>query len=135
MPHIQLNETLEKALFPNKKNFPKFGPGDTIKVGVKISEGDVERVQWFEGVVIRHRGDGFDKTFTVRKLSFGIGVERIFSYYSPNIEKIEVVKTGAVRRAKLYYLRNLIGKAAKLEEEAEKEPAKEPSKEAVPPAK
>jgi large subunit ribosomal protein L19 len=117
MPHIQANETIEKLLFPQGKKFSEFGPGDTIKVGVKISEGDVERVQAFEGVVIRERGSAYDRTFTVRKMSFGIGVERIFSYYSPNIKKIEVVKKGAVRRAKLYYLRNVTGKAAKLEEE------------------
>ncbi|MEW6042172.1 MAG: 50S ribosomal protein L19, partial [Elusimicrobiota bacterium] len=117
MPHIQFSESLQKSLFPVNKNRPEFKAGDTVKVSVKIKEGDVERTQPFEGVVISRRGSGFDKTFTVRKISFGIGVERIFPEYSPYIERIEVIKKGSVRRAKLYYLRNVIGRAAKLDEE------------------
>ena len=93
-----------------------FRPGDQVKVHFKVVEGDNERVQLFEGTVIRSRGAGISKMFTVRKVSFGIGVERIFPVHSPRIEKIEVVKRGRVRRAKLYYLRKLSGKAARIEE-------------------
>ncbi|OGS19795.1 MAG: 50S ribosomal protein L19 [Elusimicrobia bacterium RIFOXYA2_FULL_40_6] len=100
-----------------KKDFPKFNPGDTIRVVVRIHEGDVERLQPFEGVVIRKHSGGYNETFTVRKVSFGVGIERIFSVYAPNIEKIEVVKKGVVRRAKLYYLRELSGKASRIEDE------------------
>ena len=95
-----------------RKEYPSFKVGDTVKVHYRIKEGDRERVQPFEGVVIRIRGAGADKTFTVRKESYGVGIERIFPYYSPNIEKIEVVKIGKVRRAKLYFLRDLKGKVA-----------------------
>ncbi|MBU2567308.1 MAG: 50S ribosomal protein L19 [Elusimicrobia bacterium] len=112
-----LNQT-EQQLLMEKKVFTKFGPGDTIKVTVKIHEGDAERTQAFEGVVVSRKGSGLDETFTVRKLSFGVGIERIFPLYTPTIEKIEVVKQGKVRRAKLYYLRKLIGKAARVEEYA-----------------
>jgi large subunit ribosomal protein L19 len=99
-----------------KSDIPDFLVGDTIKVHVKIKEGDKERIQIFEGVVIaRKRGD-LRSTFTVRKTSFGQGVERIFPLHSPIIDQIEVVKKGRVRRAKLYYLRNLRGKAAKIKE-------------------
>ncbi|MBU0951252.1 MAG: 50S ribosomal protein L19 [Elusimicrobia bacterium] len=100
-----------------KKDFPHFSPGDTIRVIVKIHEGDVERLQPFEGIVIRKHSGGYNETFTVRKVSFGIGIERIFSVYAPNIEKIELVKKGVVRRAKLYYLRKLTGKASRIEDE------------------
>ena len=93
-----------------------FKYGDQIKVYFKIREGESERIQPFEGVVIRMRGSGNGKTFTVRKTSFGVGVERIFPRYSPLIEKIELVKVGKVRRAKLYYLRKLSGKQAKIQE-------------------
>lgn len=93
-----------------------YRPGDQVKVHFKIVEGDNERTQIFEGTVIRRRGKGMGKTFTVRKISFGIGVERIFPIDSPRIEKIEVVKRGKVRHAKLYYLRDLSGKAARIEE-------------------
>jgi large subunit ribosomal protein L19 len=92
----------------------EFGPGDTVKVQVKVIEGDKERLQAFQGVVIQRRGSGIGTTFTVRKISGGVGVERIFPLYSPNIAKITVVKRGAVRRAKLFYLRGLTGKAAKV---------------------
>jgi len=93
-----------------------YRPGDQVKVHFKITEGENERTQIFEGTVIRARGKGLGKTFTVRKVSFGIGVERIFPIDSPKIEKIELVKRGKVRHAKLYYLRNLSGKAARIEE-------------------
>jgi large subunit ribosomal protein L19 len=92
----------------------KFRPGDTVKVQVKVIEGDKERLQAFQGVVIQKRGGGVGATFTVRKVSGGIGVERIFPLYSPNIAAITVVSQGAVRRAKLFYLRKLTGKAAKI---------------------
>lgn len=100
-----------------RRDFPDFKAGDTIKVYIKVKEADKERVQSFQGVVIAIRGKGNGKTFTVRKVSFGIGVERIFPFASPSIEKIEIVKKGKVRRAKLYYLRKLKGKAARLKEE------------------
>lgn len=100
-----------------RRDFPDFKAGDTIKVYIKVKEADKERIQSFQGVVIAIRGKGNGKTFTVRKVSFGIGVERIFPYASPSIEKIEIVKRGKVRRAKLYYLRKLKGKAARLKEE------------------
>jgi len=100
-----------------RDDFPNFRSGDTINVGVKVVEGDKSRVQNFEGVVIaKSSGGGMDKTFTVRKISNGVGVERIFPLNSPNIESIEVIKNGKVRRAKLYYLRNLKGKAARIKE-------------------
>lgn len=95
-----------------------FNPGDQVKVHFKIVEGDNERIQVFEGVVIRKKGGAISETFTVRKVSFGIGVERIFPLHSPRIEKVEVVRRGKVRRAKLYYLRNLSGKAARITEDS-----------------
>lgn len=98
---------------------PNFRFGDQVRVYFKVREGETERVQIFEGVVIRIKGRGTSKTFTVRKVSFGVGVERIFPLYSPLIEKIEVVKTGKIRRAKLYYLRNLAGKSARIHETQE----------------
>ncbi len=106
-----LTHEIEKMYTP-KKEYPKFKVGDTVRVHYKIKEGDKERIQVFEGVVIRIRGAGLNKTFTVRKESFNVGIERIFPYYSPNIEKIEVSKIGKVRRAKLYFLRDLQGKEA-----------------------
>ena len=99
-----------------KREIPEFTPGDTVRVNVKIKEGDKYRVQAFEGVVIRVRSRGLRSTFTVRKISFGYGVERIFPLYSPNIESIERLKRGKVRRAKLYYLRKRRGKAARIKE-------------------
>ena len=100
-----------------RTDIPKFKSGDTLNVGVKVVEGDKSRVQNFEGVVIAiSAGAGMDKTFTIRKISNGIGVERIFPINSPNIESIEVIKKGRVRRAKLYYLRELKGKAARIKE-------------------
>lgn len=95
---------------------PEFRPGDTLKVHVKIKEGTRERIQVFEGIVIARQHGGLDETFTVRKISNGVGVERIFPVHCPSIEKVEVVRQGKVRRAKLYYLRNLSGKAARIKE-------------------
>ncbi|MDD5560420.1 50S ribosomal protein L19 [Candidatus Methylomirabilis sp.] len=99
-----------------KAQIPDFSPGDTVRVQVKVLEGDKERFQVFEGVVIRMRGDGIRATFTVRKVTYGVGVERIFPIHSPMIEKIECIRRGHVRRAKLYYLRKLKGKAARISE-------------------
>ncbi|MBB3052137.1 large subunit ribosomal protein L19 [Prauserella isguenensis] len=102
-----------------RSDIPYFRPGDTLKVHVRVIEGNRERNQVFEGVVIARQGGGIRETFTVRKMSFGIGVERTFPVHTPNIAKIEVSKKGDVRRAKLYYLRNLRGKAAKIKERRE----------------
>lgn len=99
-----------------KSDFPSFAPGDTVRVFVKIVEGARKRVQVFEGVIIKKKGGGLKEVFTVRRISYGIGVERTFPLHSPNIEKIEVVRRGDVRRAKLYYLRKLTGKAARIKE-------------------
>ena len=98
---------------------PDFRPGDTVKVGVPVVEGNRERTQVFQGVVIRRQGGGIRETFTVRKVSFGVGVERTFPVHSPNIDRIELFTRGDVRRAKLYYLRELRGKAAKIKEKRE----------------
>ncbi len=98
-------------------DIPSFKPGDTVKVHARIKEGEKERVQVFQGVVIRKRNGNTGATFTVRKVSYGIGVERIFPLHSPNIDKVEVVTKGRVRRSRLYYLRNLRGKAARIKEE------------------
>lgn len=99
-----------------KAEVPSFNVGDTVKVSVKVIEGTRERIQAYEGIVIAKRGGGISETFTVRRISFGVGVERTFPLHSPKIADIKVVKKGAVRRAKLYYLRNLTGKAAKVKE-------------------
>ena len=99
-----------------RDDIPDFRPGDTLKVHVKVVEGNRSRLQVFQGVVIRVQGSGIGRTFTVRKVSFGVGVERTFPLHSPIFERIEVVTRGDVRRAKLYYLRNLRGKAAKIKE-------------------
>ena len=99
-----------------KSDLPDFRPGDTVKVHVKVVEGNRSRIQVFQGVVIRRHGGGVRETFTVRKVSFGVGVERTFPMHSPIIAKIEVVTRGDVRRAKLYYLRDRVGKAAKVKE-------------------
>lgn len=111
---MDMLEKIEKGLM--KTDVPPFRPGDTVRVHVKLKEGDKERVQVFEGVVIRKRKGLNRATFTVRKVSYGVGVERIFPLNSPHIAKIEVVREGRVRRARLYYLRNLKGKAARLKE-------------------
>jgi len=99
-----------------REGLPAFRPGDTIRVNVRVREGDKERLQAFEGVVLRRKGSGVNETFTVRKVSNGVGVERIFPLHSPVISDIHVVREGRVRRAKLYYLRNLSGKAARIRE-------------------
>jgi large subunit ribosomal protein L19 len=103
-------------LYLRKEAVPEFTSGDTVKVHVKVKEGDKERIQIFQGVVIGRRGGGTRETFTVRKMSGGVGVERIFPLNSPTVDKLEVIRRGKVRRAKLYYLRNLRGKAARIEE-------------------
>ena len=99
-----------------RTDIPNFSPGDTIRVHVKVKEGEKERIQVFQGVVISRKGGGTRQMFTVRKISGGVGVERMFPLYSPTIDKIEVERHGRVRRAKLYYLRDLRGKAARIEE-------------------
>jgi len=108
---IDVNRILPEQI---KTDMPEFNPGDHIRVQVRVIEGDKERFQSFEGDVISIRGSGLSKTFTVRKMSGGVGVERIFPLNSPKIAKVEVLKQGDVRRAKLYYLRNLSGKAARI---------------------
>ncbi len=99
-----------------RDDLPDFRPGDTIRVSVRVREGDKERLQAFEGVCIGRRGGGTGETFTVRKVSSGIGVERVFPLHSPTVVRVDVVRTGRVRRAKLYYLRKLSGKAARIRE-------------------
>ena len=102
-----------------RHDIPEFRPGDTVKVHVRVVEGNRSRIQVFQGVVIRRQGGGSRETFTVRKVSFGVGVERTFPVHTPVVEKIEIVPRGDVRRAKLYYLRELRGKAAKIKEKRE----------------
>lgn len=99
-----------------KSDLPKFSQGDTVKVHIRVREGKRERIQIFEGVVLKRQNGGLRETFTVRKISFGVGVEKIFPVHSPSIEKIEVTRKGKVRRAKLHYLRKRSGKAAKVKE-------------------
>ncbi|GAB6071771.1 50S ribosomal protein L19 [Venenivibrio stagnispumantis] len=111
--HHLIREIEQKYL---PADLPEFRPGDTVRLHLKVKEGEKERTQIFEGLVIRVRGSGTGKTFTVRKVSYGVGMERTFPIACPSIEKIEVVKRGIVRRAKLYYVRNLKGKAAKIKE-------------------
>ena len=103
-----------------RTDIPDFGPGDTLKVHVRVVEGSKERVQVFQGAVIGRSGDGVRETFTVRKVSYGVGVERTFPLHTPTVAKIEVVSRGDVRRAKLYYLRDRVGKAAKIKEKRER---------------
>jgi large subunit ribosomal protein L19 len=107
-----------------RSDIPDFRPGDTLKVYVKVTEGNRSRIQVFQGVVIRRQGGGVRETFTVRKISYGVGVERTFPVHTPAIDKIEVVTRGRVRRAKLYYLRELRGKAARIRERREATPAR-----------
>ena len=102
-----------------KTDLPQFRPGDTVRVNVRVREGDKERLQAFEGVCIGRRGAGMQETFTVRKVSAGVGVERIFPVHSPNVSGVEVVRKGKVARAKLYYLRRLSGKATRIREKKE----------------
>ena len=107
-----------------RSDVPEFRAGDTLKVHVKVREGEKERIQVFQGIVIARRGSGTNESFTVRKMSGGIGVERVFPLHSPIIDRIEVLRRGRVRRAKLYYLRGLRGKAARIEERREDLPMK-----------
>jgi large subunit ribosomal protein L19 len=116
MNTIQEIEQEQVAKLTEKKSIPKFSPGDTIKVNVKVVEGARERIQAFEGMCIGRKNKGLHSSFTVRKLSYGEGVERVFPVYSPNVESIEVIRRGDVRRAKLYYLRGLQGKRARVAE-------------------
>lgn len=99
-----------------RQDIPEFGPGDTVRVHVKVVEGNRERIQVFEGVVLKRQGGGISETFTVRRVSYGVGVERTFPLHSPRLAKIEVATRGRVRRAKLYYLRSRSGKAARIKE-------------------
>ncbi|QEY34049.1 50S ribosomal protein L19 [Caproiciproducens galactitolivorans] len=100
-----------------KKEIPEFEVGDTVKVNVNIREGERERIQVFEGTVTARKGSGVSETFTVRRVSYGVGVERVFPVHSPNVKGVEIVRKGRVRRAKLYYLRDRVGKAAKVKEQ------------------
>ncbi len=113
---IQTLEAEQIAKFNEAKKIPEFRPGDTVRIGVKVVEGERTRVQNFEGVCIARANKGMGSNFTVRKISFGEGVERVFPLYSPNIDSIEVVRRGVVRRAKLYYLRGRTGKSARIAE-------------------
>ena len=115
-------EAIEQAV--QNRPIPEFRPGDTVRIGVRVVEGERTRVQNFEGVCIARANRGLGSSFTVRKISFGEGVERVFPLYSPNIETIEVVRRGAVRRAKLYYLRGRTGKAARIAERRDTRPEK-----------
>ena len=110
-----------------QREIPEFGPGDTLKINVKVVEGSRERVQAFEGVCIGRSNRGINSSFTVRKISYGEGVERIFPLYSPKIQAIEVIRRGDVRRAKLYYLRGRTGKAARIAEKSVRAPARSSS--------
>ncbi len=123
---MNLIQTLEQeaiASLTTSKNIPAFRAGDTIKVGVKVIEGERSRVQFYEGVCIARSNRGMGSNFTVRKMSFGEGVERVFPLYSPNVDSIEVVRRGVVRRAKLYYLRGLTGKKARIAERRDPRPS------------
>ena len=124
---MNLIQTLEAeaiAQFKTTKTIPEFRPGDTLRVGVRVVEGERTRVQNYEGVCIARANRGLGSSFTVRKISFGEGVERVFPLYSPNIDAIEVVRRGVVRRAKLYYLRGRTGKSARIAERRDPRPVK-----------
>ena len=121
---IQQIEAENVAKHTAKRAIPDFRPGDTLKVGVRVVEGERTRVQAYEGVCIARSNKGMGSNFTVRKISFGEGVERVFPLYSPNVDSIEVVRKGAVRRAKLYYLRGRTGKSARIAERRDTRPAK-----------
>ncbi|TGX52344.1 50S ribosomal protein L19 [Sphingomonas gei] len=120
---IQTLEAEQIAKFNETKKIPEFRPGDTLRVGVKVVEGERTRVQNYEGVCIARANRGMGSSFTVRKISFGEGVERVFPLYSPNIDAIEVVRRGVVRRAKLYYLRGRTGKSARIAERRDVRPS------------
>lgn len=121
---IQQLEAEQIEKLTAKRAIPEFRPGDTLKVGVKVVEGERTRVQNYEGVCIARSNKGMGSSFTVRKISFGEGVERVFPLYSPNIDSIDVIRKGAVRRAKLYYLRGRTGKSARIAERRDTRPAK-----------
>ena len=121
---LQQIEAEQVAKFAANKKIPNFRPGDTVRVGVKVIEGERSRVQFFEGVCIARAEKSINSNFTVRKVSFGEGVERVFPLYSPNVESIELVRRGIVRRAKLYYLRGRSGKSARIAERRDPRPAK-----------
>lgn len=112
-------EAEQMASMANKQDIPEFGPGDTLRVNVKVTEGTRERLQAFEGVCIGRSGGGINENFTVRKISYGEGVERVFQLFSPLVDSIDVIRRGKVRRAKLYYLRGLRGKAARITEKVD----------------
>lgn len=118
---IQTLEAEQIAKFNESKKIPEFRAGDTLRVGVKVVEGERSRIQFFEGVCIARSNKGFGSSFTVRKVSFGEGVERVFPLYSPNVDSIDVVRRGVVRRAKLYYLRGRSGKSARIVERRERQ--------------
>ena len=129
---MNLIAELEKELqdrMTAERPLPDFRPGDTLKVHVKVTEGDRERVQVFEGLCIARKSAGINSAFTVRKISYGEGVERVFPLYSPRIDSIEVVRRGRVRRAKLYYLRGRTGKSARIAERRDERPATAPAAE------
>jgi large subunit ribosomal protein L19 len=128
---IQTLEAEQIERYTSAKPVPEFRPGDTLRVGVKVVEGDRTRVQNFEGVCIARANRGMGSSFTVRKISFGEGVERVFPLYSPNIDSIDVVRRGAVRRAKLYYLRGRTGKAARIAERRDPRTTAAPATEAA----
>ncbi len=109
-----LNDLVKDQL---KTEIPELNVGDTVRVSVRIKEGDRERTQMFEGTIISRRGGGISESFTVRRISYGVGVERVFPVHSPNVQKVEVVRKGHVRRSRLYYLRDRVGKAAKVKEQ------------------
>ena len=134
---MNLIQTLEKELIDgltSEKKIPEFRPGDTLRVGVRVVEGERTRIQNFEGVCIARANKGVSSNFTVRKISFGEGVERVFPLYSPNVDSITVVRKGAVRRAKLYYLRGRTGKSARIAERKDPRPPKGEAKAAAPKA-
>lgn len=119
MDIIKELEAEQMASLEDGKDIPEFGPGDTLRVNVKVTEGSRERLQAFEGVCIGRAGGGINQNFTVRKISYGEGVERVFQLYSPLVASIDVIRRGKVRRAKLYYLRGLRGKAARIAEKVD----------------
>src|SRR5918995_721414 len=126
---LQELEQEQIAARTEERPIPEFGPGDTVRVNVKVVEGSRERVQAFEGVCIARRNRGINSSFTVRKISYGEGVERVFPLYSPRIDSIDVVRRGRVRRAKLYYLRGRTGKSARIAERRDERPAAAPAAE------
>ena len=129
-----INKEAIKKIIANKK-IADFSPGDTVKIGVKIIEGKRERIQYFEGVCIAKKNRDLNSSFTVRKISFGEGVERTFALYSPNVDSIKVIRSGKVRRAKLYYLRDRKGKSARIAEKIKKKIGVDISAETVEPTK